>query len=88
MAKTHVLNVRKVQTKVNMEDFDDVLATGNIPDILKFMKEKNLVDQSSSFRISNIYWLCKDKTFFEEGLKILKSKGIYDRTFWSYGILH
>jgi hypothetical protein len=34
--------VKAVQTKVNEEDIEDVLATGSIPDILKFMRTKNI----------------------------------------------
>ena len=43
-----------------MEDFEDILSTGNIPDILKFMKEKNLLGPESKFRMGDIYWLLKD----------------------------
>jgi hypothetical protein len=35
-----------------------------------------------------VYWLCKDKTFYTEGLQILKSRQLFDPTFWSYSLLH
>jgi hypothetical protein len=37
------LVVKKYQTKVNEADIEDVLATGSIPQILKFMKTKNIL---------------------------------------------
>ena len=85
-APENTFRVKRVQTKVNMEDFDDILSSGSVPDILRFMKEKNLVNRDTKFRFSDIYWLCKDKEFFKEGIKILKSKNIFDDTFWSYSI--
>lgn len=61
-----------------MEDFEDILATGSIPDILNFMRTKNLVGSETKFNFSNVYWLCKDPTFYKEGIKILRSKNIFD----------
>src|SRR6185437_3387713 len=87
-APIRYLAVKKVQTKVNYEDFDDILATGSIPDILKFMAAKNLTTRDTRFRFEDIYWLCKDQTFYREALKILKSKNLYDSVFWSYSIFH
>jgi hypothetical protein len=87
-AQTGKLVVKKVQTSVNADDFDDILATGDIPSILGFMKTKNLQDPKSTFNFRNVYWLCKDQTFFKEGINILKSKGIFNREFWAYSIHH
>lgn len=53
------------------------------------MREKNIANsEESGFRFNDIYWLCKDPTFFNEGIKILLDKGIYDPTFLSYSIFH
>jgi hypothetical protein len=82
------LKVQRSQTQVNEDDFDDILATGSIPNILHFMKTKNIQSGQIKFDLSSVYWLCKDKTFFTEGVKILQQKSIFDHTFWSYAILH
>jgi len=71
-----------------MEDFEDILSTGSIPDILKFMKEKNLFSPDNRFKMSDVYWLLKDQTFFNESISILSHKNIYDQTIWSYSIFH
>lgn len=73
---------------MNFEDFDDILATGNVPDILKFMKEKNIASTEMNFNFGNVYWLLKDETFYREGLKILKQKNLYVSTFWEYSVHH
>ena len=82
------LKVKRTQTTVNEDDFDDILATGSIPNILHFMKTKNILSQKVSFSLGNVYWLCKENEFYKEAVKILRSKNIYDHTFWSYSILH
>lgn len=41
------------------------MATGSIPNILNFMKTKNIQSTEVSFNINNIYWLCKDPTFYK-----------------------
>jgi hypothetical protein len=52
------------------------------------MKTKNILSPKVSFSLSNVFWLCKEPEFYNEAIKILKSKNIYDHTFWSYSILH
>jgi hypothetical protein len=51
------------------------------------MKKANLHD-SNSFKFSDIYWLLKDKSFYQEVISILKSKHIFDPNIWSFSILH
>jgi hypothetical protein len=87
-APPHILIVKKYQTLVNEEDIEDVLATGSIPNILKFMRTRNILDVSSSFDLKYIYWLCKDSKFFKEGIEIMRAKNWYDHTFWSFSIMH
>lgn len=87
-AAPSTLKVRRVQTSVNEDDFDDILATGSIPNILSFIKTKNIQDPDTGFKFNNIYWLCKDPTFYSEGIRILEQKNIFDKTFWSYSIYH
>ena len=52
------------------------------------MKTKNILSNKVSFSLGNVYWLCKEAAFYTEAIKILKSKNIYDHTFWSYSIMH
>jgi hypothetical protein len=87
-APPNVIKVQKSQTQVNEDDFDDILATGSIPNVLNFMRNKNILSPKVRFELRNVYWLCKDPTFFKEGLQILEEKNIYDQVFWSFSIMH
>lgn len=73
---------------MNEDDFDDILATGSIPNILNFMRTKNILSNKIRFELRSVYWLCKDATFYSEGIKILQAKNMYDQTFWSFSIMH
>ena len=87
-ADQNLIKVKKAQTLINEEDFDDILASGSIPNMLKFMKNKNIQDKESGFKFHQIYFLCKDPTFFKEGINIMREKGLMDKHFWSYAIFH
>ena len=87
-APNATLRVQKSQTQINEDDFDDILATGSIPNILNFMRTKNIHSSKVSFNLSSVYWLCKDATFYKEGIAILKAKSIFDRAFYSFSIQH
>ncbi len=82
------LKVQRTQTQVNEDDFDDILATGSIPNILNFMRTKNILSPQLKFNLRNVYWLCRDQTFYSEGIKILQAKSIYDHGFYSFSIMH
>lgn len=85
-APPHTLIVKRYQTSINEDDIEDVLATGSIPNILKFMRTRNILD--GKFDLKYIYWLCKDPKFYIEGLEIMRAKNLFDHTFWSFSIIH
>lgn len=70
-----------------METMNDVLSQGNLSDILEFMKNVNLND-TKSFNFSDILWLLKDKSFYSEVIKILRSRKMFNENVWSFSILH
>ena len=85
-----MMRVSRKQYHINEEDIDDILASGSIPAVLKFMETKNIVGGKDSVRFDfrSVYWLCKDPHFYKEGIKILKKRGIFDRVFWSFSLHH
>jgi len=36
------------------------------------MKTKNIMSKKINFELRNVYWLCKDPMFFNDGIKILE----------------
>jgi len=47
-AEQNLLRVAKVQAKIDSDSFDDILATGSIPAMLKFMENKNIANEEES----------------------------------------
>lgn len=49
-AQSKEIIVKKSQSSVNEDDFDDIVATGDIPLILNFIRTKNIQGPNSRFR--------------------------------------
>lgn len=81
------LEVKLEQTQKEMNTIKDVLAVGNKEDIIKFMKEQDLVN-AEIFSFDSIYWLLKDPEFYREVISILKERFMFDPTVWSFSIMH
>lgn len=57
---------------------------GNKEKILTYIKTHNLL----KINLSDIYYLLKDKSFFEALTTELKTRFYFDATIWSYSVLH
>ena len=51
------------------------------------MTEKNILNPKL-FEFNWIYFLLKDKKFYDRVIKVLRNRGIYDKTIWTYAFLH
>lgn len=72
------LEVKATRSIKNLETFNDIIVNGSKDDILKFVKEKNILN-SNIFEFSKIYWLLReDKEFYEKFVEILKERAIFD----------
>ncbi len=88
MASTGVqFEVKTALTKKKLETIRDILAMGNIDDIIRFTESKNILNPAI-FNFNEIYWLLKNKAFYQKFLGVLRGKGIYDHTVWSFSIFH
>ena len=79
--------VQKEYKTKKLLTFRDVLASGNLKDILNYIQEKNLHD-ISNINLEDIYWLLGDKKFYLNLRTILKEKKFFDLPIWSYSLLH
>lgn len=79
--------VKAIKTPGVSKTIKDVLLSGNINDILEFIKSKNLLNEKV-FTFNQIYWLLKNRVFYDNLLLICDEKGVYDNTVWSFGFYH
>eukprot|EP00347_Sterkiella_histriomuscorum_P016748 403352004 len=87
-AQTHQLKVVYSFSIRKSATFMDILITGSKDDILEFLRTKNLKQGEMGFSFSYIYWMLKDKAFYQKAIDILKERYIYDQTFWSFAFYH
>lgn len=66
---------------------NEVIDLGGKSDVLSFLESQNILN-SQLFQFKKIYWLLKDKDFYLSVLKIMKNRGIFEPTVWSYCIYH
>ena len=68
-------------TKDEISTIDDVLNQGNKEEIIEFINKKEIIDEKD---LEKIYWMLKDKDFYDKLINILKNKYIYDNNIWEY----
>ena len=68
-------------SKDEIVSIDDVLNQGNKKEILDFINKKDVIKDEE---LTKIYWMLKDKDFYNKLIAILKSKYIFDSNIWEY----
>ena len=68
-------------SKDEIDSIDDVLNQGNKKEILDFINKRDIIKDDD---LQKIYWMLKDKDFYNKLIAILKSKYIYDTNIWEY----
>jgi hypothetical protein len=85
--KMSQLVVKAEKSLKGSKTMSDVLSNGTIDDILDFIKSKNIMN-NKIFSFYQVYWLLKNKTFYERLVAICEEKGVYDNVVWSFSIFH
>jgi len=57
-------------------------------EVLGFLETENLMNRSKNFRFEDMAYLLKNKEFFDKAADILRNRGIFDPTVWSFSCLH
>ena len=70
---------------ISKESLDSILITGSKKDILDFFEN---CENIKSTDIDKVLWLLKERDFFAEFIDILRKKGIYNYSTWSFGFYH
>ena len=81
------LKVVSEQTEKPMNTIQDILAVGSKDDILQFMRTNSLTN-AEIFSFDSIYWLLKEKSFYEQVVQILREKFIFEEVVWQFSVLH
>lgn len=48
----------------------------------------NSLSNAEIFSFDSIYWLLKEKSFYEQVVQILREKFIFDTIVWQFSVLH
>ena len=68
-------------SKKEITSIEDVLNQGKKKEILEFNKKSEIITEED---LSKIYWLLKDKDFYNQLINILKNKYLFDKKIWEY----
>jgi hypothetical protein len=68
-------------SKEEISSIDDVLNQGNKKEILEFIKKSEVIKEED---LEKIYWMLKDKDFYNQLINILKNKYIFNDNIWEY----
>jgi len=79
-----VFDVVESPTKLDTSSWDHVSQQGTDQAVLGFLEKENV----RSLNLSKIAFRLKDKVFFENVLKLLESRHLFNAELWSYGIFH
>jgi hypothetical protein len=83
-AAASVLNVVKELTNIDKESWDYLSQHGSAEDVLTFLEQQNILRVD----LDRIAWRMKDKDFFQQTIKLLASRHVYNNTLWSFGVRH
>lgn len=79
-----VLRVVARLASVDEASWPHVSQQGEAAQVLRYLDEHNL----ARLDLSRIAWRMRDRAFFDAVLELLRARCAYDRTLWSYGVLH
>ena len=82
------LKVVKKRSEIVYTSFRDVLAGGNIRDILKFLRERNLTRNEMGFTFESILWMLKDRKHYDDVISVLRKRAVFNNQVWGFALLH
>ena len=86
-ATVSALKVVKEKTALSQTNFRDVLSTGNITNIINMIKNTP-IEKLKGFNWEDVYWLLKDKLFFDQLIAVLKQQRRFYPRVWQYSLFH
>ncbi|HEV7281501.1 MAG TPA: hypothetical protein VGN57_14970 [Pirellulaceae bacterium] len=83
-AEPFTFNVLEEPSKIDTQSWAYISQYGTDAEVLAYLQQANLAQTD----LSKIAFRMKDKAFFEQTLALLEARHAYDRTLWSYAVLH
>ncbi len=86
-AKSSENHYKVLETIVKTEhkSLDDVLQSGSKGEILNFIRNMKVVKLKE---LQKVYWMLRDKEFYESIVNIMRERGLYDSAVWSVAYFH
>ncbi len=85
-AAPQVFHVVEELTQIDTTSWPWISQNGTPEQVLEYLRTANLARIEDA--LSEIAWRMKERSFYDEVLKILGSRHIFDQTLWSYAIYH
>jgi len=85
-AAPQVFHVVEELTRIDTTSWPWISQNGTPEQVLEYLRTANLARIEST--LNEIAWRMKERGFYDEVLKILGSRHIFDITLWSYAIYH
>jgi hypothetical protein len=70
-------------SKEEINSIEDIINQGNKKEILEFIKKSEVIKEED---LEKIYWMLKDKDFYNQLINILKDKYLYNDSIWEYSL--
>jgi len=83
-APAFTFNVVDELSTADKESWAWISQNGSSADVLEFLQKNNI----NRIDLTEIAWRMKEAPFFEQVLKLLSERFVYNETLWSYGIHH
>ena len=85
--KPTAIQVMAKKSKVNAEDFRDVVANGSTEQIIEFLRD-HPIETIKDFSWNYIFWMLKDPKFWGQLIKLLRAQGRFIPRVWEYSLFH
>lgn len=87
-AALNVLKVVEKRTVLKKESFRDIMMGGNENEILEFLEKEPLNTGEKEFKMDDLMFLLKKKSFYQKVVAILRNRRFYSEQVWNWAFEH
>jgi hypothetical protein len=71
-----------------LETFKDLVVSGRKDLIIQFLNTENIKSSNKNFSLNEIYWMLRQKDFWNSVIEVYRKRLVFDRILWSFGFYH